>query len=128
MNKAIGHMGWLDLTVEDAPGLRDFYKQVIGWGSEAVSMGDYEDYTMVAPDGARLAGVCHARGSNAGLPVAWMIYINVADLDESMSHCRELGGEVVSGPRQTPGYGRYCIIRDPAGVACALFEHESSDA
>ncbi len=127
MDKAIGHIGWVDLSVENAPKVRDFYQQVIGWSSEGVSMGDYEDYTMVTPDGARLAGVCHARGSNADLPAAWLLYINVADLDQSMARCRQLGGEIVSGPRQTPGYGLYCIIRDPAGVACALFEHESEE-
>jgi predicted enzyme related to lactoylglutathione lyase len=31
-----GKIGWIDMTVEDAPGVRDFYKAVVGWGSEDV--------------------------------------------------------------------------------------------
>jgi hypothetical protein len=31
-------------------------------------MGDYSDYTMMCPgDGDAVAGICHARGSNADL-------------------------------------------------------------
>jgi predicted enzyme related to lactoylglutathione lyase len=30
----IGKIGWLDMTTEDAPGVRDFYKAVVGWGTE----------------------------------------------------------------------------------------------
>ena len=122
-DKAIGHIGWVDLTIEEAPAVRDFYQEVIGWSSQGLSMGDYDDFTMVASDGKALAGICHAKGPNVGLPAAWLIYINVADLDESMARCRDLGGEVLAGPKEIGGYGRYCVIQDPAGACCALFEH-----
>ncbi|MBL4848131.1 MAG: hypothetical protein JKY65_21655 [Planctomycetes bacterium] len=38
----IGTVGWVDLTVQDAPALRDFYEKVVGWTSSAHSMGDYQ--------------------------------------------------------------------------------------
>jgi len=46
MSENIGKIGWIDMTVEDASGLRDFYQKVVGWNVEDTSMGDYSDYTM----------------------------------------------------------------------------------
>jgi predicted enzyme related to lactoylglutathione lyase len=107
--------------VPDAAGLRDFYQKVVGWTTEAVPMGDYEDYCMHTPQqGKAVAGVCHARGVNANLPAQWLIYITVADVDASAARCVELGGKVVSSPRELGGYGRFCVIQDPAGAVAAL--------
>ena len=38
-----GQVGWFDLTVADADTIRDFYKAVVGWETEAHDMGDYSD-------------------------------------------------------------------------------------
>ena len=40
-----GKIGWIDITVDDAAGLRDFYANVTGWKYDEVSMGDYADYS-----------------------------------------------------------------------------------
>lgn len=118
----IGSIGWIDLTVPDAGGLRDFYRAVVGWEADPVDMGGYADFSMKAPGSVEpKAGICHARGANLGIPQAWMIYIVVADLDASLAACRELGGEVLGEPRSMGG-ARYAFVRDPAGVACALYE------
>jgi predicted enzyme related to lactoylglutathione lyase len=115
-----GTICWHDLTVPDAEGLRDFYSSVVGWESQGVSMGDYEDFSMVVPaTGEGVAGVCHARGANAGLPAQWLMYVAVEDVEASAARCRELGGEILVGPRSAGG-GTFCVIRDPAGAAFAL--------
>lgn len=118
----VGSIGWIDLTVPDAPQLRDFYAAVTGWRSNDVSMGDYADYSMTAEDGMPVAGVCHARGPNAHLPPQWMIYITVADLDASIAEVRERGGALIGTIREMGGMGRYVAIQDPAGAVCSLFE------
>ncbi len=116
----VGAITWTDLTVPDADRLRDFYAAVAGWTPAPLDMGGYADYVMSQPgDGTPVAGVCHARGANADLPAQWLVYITVADLDRSMARCRELGGEVISGPRAM-GAGRFCVVRDPAGAVAAL--------
>ena len=115
-----GTIGWRDLTVDNAEAVRDFYCEVTGWKSEPLDMGGYDDYVMMAEDGGPgVAGVCHARGTNANIPPQWLIYINVADLDASLARCLELGGQIVDGPREI-GESRFCVIRDPAGAVCAL--------
>ena len=53
-------------------------------------MGDYVDYSMSDQDGNVVAGICHARGSNAGLPPQWLVYIQVASVAASLA-CTSAG-------------------------------------
>jgi predicted enzyme related to lactoylglutathione lyase len=117
----IGHPAWFDLTVPNAEETRDFYGEVLGWRPTPVPMGDYDDFVMNAPDGSAAAGICHARGGNAGLPPVWLVYFLVEDLDGAVASARRGGGEVLAEPRSAGG-GRYAVIRDPAGAVCALFQ------
>jgi uncharacterized protein len=105
----------LDLTVPDAPGMRDFYADVVGWKPEPLG----EDWIMLAPDGTPAVGICHARGENADLPPVWLAYVAVDDLDASLAAARARGGEVVAGPKGE-GEGSYAVIRDPEGAVLAL--------
>lgn len=117
-----GSLGWTDLTVDDAEAIRDFYAQVVGWSHEAVDMGGYDDFTMRTAGGTPIAGICHARGTNADLPAQWLPYITVESLDESIRRCEALGGAVIAGPKGKEGSPRYCVIRDPAGAVAALYQ------
>lgn len=124
----LGTVGWVDLTVPNADEVRDFYAGVVGWKPEALSMGDYSDYVMTSPDdGAGVAGVCHARGVNAGLPPVWLIYIRVADVDESVRVCLEKGGKLLAPVKSMGPNGRYCVIQDPAGAVAALISPPKSE-
>jgi predicted enzyme related to lactoylglutathione lyase len=122
----IGSVGWMDLTVPDAEKVKSFYEQVVGWKSSGVDMIEYEDYCMNEPDSEKpVAGICHARGTNADLPPQWLIYISVADLEASMASCRALGGEVIAGSKSMGETARYCVIRDPAGAVAGLYQEGS---
>ena len=121
MSATTGKIAWIDMTVDDAESIRDFYTRVAGWGHEGVSMGGYEDYSMTAPGGDTVSGICHARGSNADLPRGWLIYITVEDVEASAAACEAHGGEVIVPVRGLAG-GRFCVIRDPAGATAALYQ------
>ena len=119
----IGTIGWTDLTVPDAEKVRDFYSAVAGWKSTPVEMGGYSDFNMNLPaSGKTVAGICHRRGANADLPAQWLIYITVADVEQSAAQCRKLGGKILMGPKDMGSYGRMCVIQDPAGAVAALFQ------
>jgi len=119
----IGSITWFDLTVPDAEKVKDFYSKVVGWKSAPVSMGDYNDYNMNSPENGKTnAGICHRRGTNAELPSQWLLYITVKNVDESAKVCKENGGKIIVDPKYMGTYGRYCVIEDPAGAVCALFE------
>jgi len=117
-----GTIAWADLTVEDAPKVRDFYAGVVGWTPGEVAMGDYADYTMSPDGGTPVAGVCHARGPNADLPAQWIVYVGVADLDQSLAQAVALGGAVVRAAQDMGSYGRFALVQDPAGAIMALVE------
>jgi predicted enzyme related to lactoylglutathione lyase len=120
---AIGSIGWFDLTVPDAVRVRDFYAAVVGWKSQGFDMGGYEDFVMAEPESGRaVAGVCNKRGVNADVPSQWLLYIIVANCEAAAQKVVELGGELVRKPGSAGAMGRYCVIRDPAGAVCALFE------
>jgi predicted enzyme related to lactoylglutathione lyase len=93
----IGSITWSDLTVPNAEEVKDFYSIVVGWKSVPASI-------------------------NSDFPPQWLIYITVKSADESAELCEQNGGKVLVGPKEMSGYGRYCIIEDPAGAVCALFE------
>lgn len=121
----IGSITWFDLTVHNAEKVKDFYAKVVGWVPQGLSMGDYDDFTMSAPESNKVAaGICHAKGLNAKLPPQWLIYITVEDVDKSAESCIQLGGKIIVEPKNMPGYGRYCVIQDPADAVCALFKPE----
>ena len=116
----VGKISWIDLTVDDAESVRDFYCEVVGWQAQEHDMGAYSDFEIKTPAGGEsITGICHARGPNANIPSQWLIYINVADVDESVSRCLALGGKVLDGPRMM-GENRFCVIQDPAGAVVAL--------
>ena len=122
----LGTIAWVDLTVPEASALRDFYAAVTAWTPSEVPMGGYADYCMhPAGDQKPVAGICHARGSNTGLPPQWLIYITVSNLDESIERCCTLGGALLKGPQSLGTYGRYAVIQDPAGAVAALMEASS---
>ena len=116
----IGRVEWIDLTVDDASRLKDFYCAVVGWSSTEVEMGSYSDFNINLPGTQdTIAGICHARGSNANLPSQWLIYVRVESVKASAAKCEKIGGKILDGPRRMGG-SNFCVIEDPAGAVMAL--------
>ena len=121
--QAIGSIVWRDLTVSDAETTRDFYAAVVGWEAHPHPMGEYDDYEVRCPEtGDTVAGICHARGTNAKVPPQWLVYVVVENVEASAKRTVELGGEVLDGPRPM-GKAPFCVIRDPAGAVLGLIEN-----
>jgi predicted enzyme related to lactoylglutathione lyase len=122
-DSSAGRISWLDLTVPDAAATRDFYQSVVGWSAREIEMEDegarYSDYVLSSSDGKAVAGVCHARGVNQGLPHAWIIYLPVGDLAASLRRVVEEGGEVIRSG-DSDGELAYAVIRDPVGAHFGL--------
>ena len=76
-NNLVGSIIWMDLTVQHAVDIKNFYRKAIGWEMTEVNIGEYSDYSMVEPStGKTVAGICHARGSNANLLLnGWSILL-----------------------------------------------------
>lgn len=120
-----GKRAWVDLTVEDAEGVRDFYQQLLGWTPQAVPMegkgGSYNDYNMCSADGTPVVGICHKQGANQELPSQWMTYFVVPDVRASVQAAESGGGRVISSPHEGGG-GSMIVLQDPAGVVFSVFQ------
>lgn len=118
--KQNGKIVWRDLTVSDASQVASFYKAVVGWSSRDHDMGEYADYEMLASeDGECVAGICHARGSNEGMPAQWLLYVQVPDVETAAKEASARGGKVLNGPRRM-GAQQFCVVQDPAGAVLGL--------
>lgn len=123
----MGRISWLSLSVPDAPAVRDFYRQVVGWSVQDFEMADgsaaHVDYIMLGDDGSPAAGICHARGENQGLPPVWLIRLPVGDLAETLRLVEEEGGEVIRVARTEEGEVTKAVVQDPVGAYLELAEH-----
>lgn len=127
INKDFGAIAWVDLTVPNAEETKIFYEEIIGWKPEPVSMGDYDDFNMTSPlTGDPVTGICHAKGVNEELPPQWLVYITVANIEESVSKVEQMGGRIIKMPTSMGDFGKFSVIQDPAGAVCALYEQKNS--
>ncbi|GAB5494141.1 MAG: hypothetical protein Phog2KO_43560 [Phototrophicaceae bacterium] len=121
MKEPAGKAAWVDLTVDDASSIRDFYQAVIGWDSAPVSQGEYDDYNMMRA-GTPTTGICHKIGGNKDIPSQWMVYFTVDNYEATLEKVTELGGKILVPTRGEVG-GRFAVIEDPAGAVCTLYEN-----
>lgn len=117
----VGDWDWIDLTVQDADTRSRFYEKVCGWKRDAQDMSDHHDFNMDTADGTSVAGMCHARGENAGLPDQWVPYVVVSHLQSANDAAEAEGGSVMQ--RRT----RLAFLRDPGGVLFGVWEEEGAD-
>jgi len=116
---SMGTQAWLDLTVDDAGPLRDFYANLLGWTPHGVDMTDgddaYQDWAMLV-DGKPVGGVCNRKGVNHKIPPMWMPYFLVADVAATVAAATEAGAEVVDQRE------KMAILRDPAGACFGVYK------
>jgi uncharacterized protein len=98
----VGEIYSAELTIGNADEIREFYSAVLGWTSVGLD-GGYEDYVMLRGEDTAVAGICHARGVNEGIPSQWLINVIVEDLDRSLAESTSRGGEQVTPIRGEPG-------------------------
>lgn len=119
-----GTINWRDLTTNKADELREFYKEIAGWTSEDIAMKDgneqYNDYIMKDAKGNTIAGICHSRGANMGIPPQWMMYISVENIDETIEKIVKLNGKLIKEHKSKDGSTFYAMLEDPAGAVFAL--------
>ena len=56
------------------------------------------------------------------VPPNWLLYFYVTDVNASTAKVQELGGKLRRPVESMGNMGRFCVIEDPSGAICALFE------
>jgi predicted enzyme related to lactoylglutathione lyase len=122
---APGEFTWSELLTTDHEAAFAFHSRLFAWkkvrdfdlGRE---MGTYLIYSH--RDGGRELGGMFTRPPGMPLPPMWFYYVEVADLDATMSRATTRGGKVMNGPMPVPGGARIVQLMDPQGAAFALHE------
>jgi uncharacterized protein len=113
-----GDFIWYELMTNDAEGAKSFYDAVIGWtiGEPAV---EYGGYRMINRSDGKFAGGVMSLSPEMlqeGARPAWVGYINVADVEQTVSSIRQAGGHVQLPPTDIPNVGRIAMVTDPQGA------------
>lgn len=120
-----GAFVWAEQMSHDPDAARRFYVELFGYDAQDMSAPDFR-YASLAVGGTPAVGV-GGYGPRAGdVPAAWTWYVAVPDAVDAARRVDALGGEVVSGPEDTP-YGRMLLVRGPVGELVALLEVREED-
>lgn len=111
-----GHSWWNELQTPDEPASTVFYAELFGWNADnAMPMGDKGDYRFVEAGGEAIGAI--NPWMSDWLPVSWLPYFGVADIDAARAAAESNGGTIRSETHQVPGGDFIFTASDPAGAS-----------
>lgn len=120
-----GEICWQELNTQNLGAAKDFYKGLFGWSLEQSKVTDVQ-YDEIHFDGKAVGGMMQITkdwGENwEKIPSAWMTYIAVDDIVESVAKIKKFGGSVCVEPFDAPGVGKMSVVRDPSGIAFSVIQ------
>ncbi|MGD8970577.1 MAG: VOC family protein [Desulfobacterales bacterium] len=120
--KTHGAFSWNELMTSDPVAAKEFYRQLLGWEMEEMSM-ENMTYTVVKAAGEAIGGIMNIPPEASGAPPHWGAYITVDNVDQTASFAESLGGKIMMAPRDIPGVGRFAVIQDPLGAVVSLITY-----
>lgn len=120
-----GYSGWrwAELWTHDTGAAADFYREVIGYTVENVTIGS-EIYTALTSAGKRNAGLVELERREVS--PRWAPYIGVSDLRGILVRVWQEGGQVLREPAEldnaAAGVNRVALVADPSGAAFFLYQ------
>lgn len=120
MSDTQGNFVWCELDTSDVQGAIKFYKDVIGWNTQAFD----ESYSIVMAGETGVGGVTRLSDEHKkiGLGPHWLGYVYADDVDQLTKKAQSLGAKTHVPPTEIPTIGRYSLIADPQGAVIALFK------
>lgn len=114
---------WFELVTPDTAAAGDFYRAVVGWGSE-MSSGPAGPYTLFKAGGFEVGGMLEMQGA----PPGWLGYVGVDDVDAFARKIEAAGGAIHKAPADIPNVGRFAVVADPQGAMFVLFKGSLDEA
>ena len=102
-----GRFVWYDLMTTDPDAAQSFYTELIGWGTQAWD--GPMPYTMWTNHNVPLGGVVTLpeEAKQAGAPPHWLAYIQIPNVDETVTTAEQNQGKVVVPAQDIPKVGRF---------------------
>ena len=122
----VGSMISVENTSDNADEIRDFYVNVLGWKVHPISMGDYDDYTMLNHEDGPVAGICFRRGPNQDIPAGWIPCFRVENVEQAISTAIAQGGKQIGSTRDFGESSQYAVIQDMNGSHISVMDFRDS--
>jgi uncharacterized protein len=120
MDTTPGIVSWNELMTRDSGASAKFYGALFGWEREDMDMGGFT-YSMFKSGGRPVAGMIVLPSEAESMPVMWMGYVTVENLDTSVAQAVKLGAKICKGITEIP-MGRFAILADPQGAIIGLWQ------
>lgn len=119
----LNRVTWPELNSSDPARAVAFYSGLFGWKTKPETGVDGADYIEWVNDGKNMGGLMPMRGPAwQGVPQHWMIYVTVADCDQSAEKAKQLGAAVCVPPTDIPHVGRFSVITDAQGAVFSVIK------
>jgi predicted enzyme related to lactoylglutathione lyase len=111
---------WLEVASTDIPASAKFYGDLFNW---PIVTDEKMNYTMTAFEenetGLGFSPVDEAQGTPPG---SVLVYVDVADVDATISRAKELGAPIIQDKFEIPTVGWMAIFGDPGGNRIAVMQ------
>jgi predicted enzyme related to lactoylglutathione lyase len=126
---ARGRFLWYDLLTSDPAAAHEFYRSVIGWGTQDWDGApEGQTYTMWMAGETPIGGSLDSKTLDENPPPPhWLTHIGTDDLDQTIADAEANGGTVLSPARQMDQVGRFAPIRDPQGGVFMAYEPANAE-
>ncbi len=111
----------IELQTQDLAGARSFYAALFDWRIEDLPG---MQYAMIEVDEGTGGGMMQAKSPEARSE--WIPFIAVENVSDTTERVRALGGTILKGPAEVPGYGWYSVVADPAGATFGIWKPETT--
>lgn len=113
-----------EIYCEHPVAIADFYRKALGWQVEQMPGINYWRIQPGAADGPALHGGLTQRA----IPDlnGWMLFVNVASLDETVARIEKLGGSIVRPKTAVPRTAWVTIVADPAKNIFGVWQADAS--
>jgi len=119
---------WNELQTRDVESAARFYGALFGFAFESLPETEASVYQVLKLGDRYVGGIgALPEGTPADVPPYWLTYFHLDDVDAGFERVRELGGEVLGDPVDSP-YGRFAPVRDPQGGVFALIRAASPES
>lgn len=113
---------WIQFLSHDAKKASEFYQAVGGYEPrENTSSGRLSDYVLLS-DGYARATIRTIPKANTHVQPAWLPFVRVKNIGESVARAKQLGGKVLIEPKPEVFNGKVAVIADPTGAATGILE------
>jgi predicted enzyme related to lactoylglutathione lyase len=109
----------IELATDDPTKAKEFYSKLFAWKFEDMKMPDGA-YTMIKPGEGPGGGMM--KKPHPEVPTAWLSYVLVESVADTVKKARSLGGKVLVDKTPSPDMGAFAVLADPTGGAIGVFE------